>query len=87
MFLPPRPPPRSAVVPTLRVDVLGADIIITATDTDYAVTYRKPESSHPLIARTYSRKEDRRASMTLATFLTLACKLANDKARELRWIV
>ena len=34
-----------------------------------------------------ARKEDRRVSMTLADFLTAAHKLANDKARELGWIV
>ena len=86
MFLPHRLPPRSATVPTLRIEVLGGDIIVTATGTDYVVTYHKPASSSQLIAKRFSRKEDRRVSMTLADFLTSACKLANDKARELGWI-
>jgi hypothetical protein len=51
------------------------------------VTYHKPDNSPQLIAKSYPRKEDRRVSMTLAQFLTAARKLANDKARELGWIV
>ena len=42
--------------------------------------------SPQLLAKSFPRKEDRRVSMSLADFLTAACKLANDKARELGWI-
>jgi len=58
-----------------------------ASDTDCVMTYHKPENSPELLARSFASKEDRRVSMTLADFLTAAWKLANDKARELGWIV
>jgi len=50
------------------------------------MTYHKPANSPQLLARSFPRREDRRTSMSLADFLTAACKLANDKARELGWI-
>ena len=70
----------------LRVEVQGSEIVVIASDTDYRVTYRKPANTPQLIAKSYPRKEDRRATMTLAEFLTAAWGLANDKARELGWI-
>ena len=70
----------------LRVEVHGSEIVVTASDSDYVMTYHKPANSPQLLAKSFPRKEDRRVSMTLATFLTAACKLANDKARELGWI-
>ena len=69
----------------LRVGVHGSEIVVTASDSDYAMTYHEPANSPQLLAKSFPRK-DRRVSMTLATFLTAACKLANDKARELGWI-
>ena len=63
----------------------GRDIVVTASDTDYTVTYHKPENSSQLLAKSYPRKEDRRVSLTLAQFLTDAWKLAKDKASELGW--
>ena len=70
----------------LRVAVQGIEIVVTASDSDYVMTYHKPANSPQLLARSFPRKEDRRVSMTLADFLTSAFKLANDKARELGWI-
>jgi len=78
--------PERLAIPALRV-AAGSEIVITASDSDYAMTYHKPASSPQLLARSFPRKEDRRVSMTLADFLTAAHKLANDKARELGWIV
>ena len=60
--------------------------MVTASDTDYVMTYHKSVNSPQLLARSFPRKEDRRVSMSLADFLTAAYKLANDKARELGWI-
>jgi hypothetical protein len=68
------------------VEVQGGEIVVTASDADYVVTYHKPENSPQLIAKSYPRKEDRRVPMTLAAFLTQAWSLANEKARELGWI-
>ena len=81
-----RPPPRPTTSPALRVAVQGSEIVVTASDSDYVITYHKPANSPQLLARSFPRKEDRRVSMTLADFLTSAYKLANDKARELGWI-
>ena len=81
-----RPPPRPTTSPVLRVAVQGSEIVVTASDSDYVMTYHKPANSPQLLARSFPRKEDRRVSMTLADFLTSAFKLANDKARELGWI-
>ena len=80
------PPARPHTFPVLRVAVQGSEIVVTASDTDYVMTYHKPVSSPQLLARSFQRKEDRRVSMSLADFLTAACKLANDKARRLGWI-
>jgi hypothetical protein len=81
-----RPPPRPTTIPVLRAAVQGSEIVVTASNTDYVMTYHKPANSPQLLAKSFPRKEDRRVSMSLADFLTAACKLANDKARELGWI-
>ena len=78
-----RQPPERLANPVLRVDVQGSEIVITASDSDYMMTYHKPANS---LAKHFPRKEDRRVSMSLAGFLTAAYKLANDKARALGWI-
>ena len=76
MYLPNRSPPRLTTIPVFRVAVQGSEIVVTASD----ATYHKPANSPQLLARSFPRKEDRGVSMTLADFLTAACKLANDKA-------
>ena len=81
-----RPPPRPTAVPVLHVAVRGDEIVVSALDTDYVMTYHKPANSPQLLAKSFPRREDRRTSMSLADFLTAACKLANEKARELEWI-
>ena len=80
-----RQPPERLAIPVLRVHVQGSEIVITASDSDYMMTYHKPANSPRLLAKSFPRKEDMRVSMTLAGFLTAAYKLANDKAR-LGWI-
>ena len=85
-FRSPRQPDRPPITPVLRAGVQGSEIVVTASETDYVMTYYKPANSPQLLARSFPRKEDRRVSMTLADFLTAAWKLANDKARELGWI-
>ena len=81
------PPERSTTTPVFRVAVQGSEIVVTVSDTDYVMIYHKPTNSPQLIAKSFPRKEDRRVPMTLADFLTAAYKLANDKAREVGWIV
>jgi hypothetical protein len=68
-----RPPDRLPTTPVLRVEMQGGEIVVTASNIDYVVTYHKPANSPQLLAKSYPRKEDRRVSMTLAQFLTDAC--------------
>jgi hypothetical protein len=82
-----RPPARPLTTPVLRVEVQGNEIVVSASGTSYyVVKYYKPATSSQLLVKSFPRKEDTGISMTLADFLTAAYKLANDKARKLRWI-
>ena len=71
----------------LRVQVIDDEIIVTRPGSSYAVTYYKPEDSPQLLAKRIADHDDLRGSMTAAEFLAHAWRLANDKARELGWIV
>jgi hypothetical protein len=71
----------------LHVEVLEDEIIITLPFTHYIVTYYKPENSPGLLGKNFPTKDDSRVPMTQAEFLERAWKFANDKARELGWIV
>jgi hypothetical protein len=57
------PRERPPTTPMLRVEVQGGEIVVTASDTDYVVTYHKPANSPQLLAKSYSRKEDRRREL------------------------
>jgi hypothetical protein len=82
-----RPPARPLITPELHVAVHGNEIVVSASGTDYyVVKYYKPATSPQLFVKSFPRKEDMGVSMSLADFLTAAYKLANDKARKLRWI-
>ena len=71
---------------SLHIDVVDDEIIVYLPATSYTVTYYKPNSRGPL-ARNFPTKDDSRVPLTQAEFLARAWKLANDKARELGWIV
>ena len=51
------------------------------------MTYYKSDKSPQLLAKRISDKNDPRVPMRLSAFLVKAWKLANDKAKELGWIV
>jgi hypothetical protein len=68
------------------VEVQGRDIIVTLPGTNFMVTYFKPAGTSHLIARP-NWTNDPDASIELGEFLEQACTAANDKARELGWIV
>ncbi len=74
-------------MPPLEVDVLHNEITVTVPGTNYMATYYKPRDSRILIAKRMSSEDDQRTSMTLSEFLGGAWWAANDKARELGWIV
>jgi hypothetical protein len=71
----------------LELEVQDGDIIISLPGSNYTVTYYKPKRSPQLLAKRIAHNDDPRAAMTLSEFLVQAWRLANDKARELGWIV
>jgi hypothetical protein len=71
----------------LDCQVRDDEIIVTLPGSTYTVTYYKPERSPQLLARQISEKDDKRVALTLSEFLERAWHAANDKARELGWIV
>ena len=73
--------------PSLRVQVIDGNIVVTLPGYRYSVAYYKPEGSPGLLVKHSVVKNDLRLSMTGAEFLAEAWKLANHKARELGWIV
>ena len=54
------------------VKVRDDEIIVTMPGTTYAVTYYKPANSSQLLARHIAESDDKRTSMSLSEFLTLA---------------
>ena len=72
----------------LHIEVLDDEIVITLPGTNYAVTYyRATAFPQRLLTKSHSGGEDHDAPMTQAEFHGRAWRLANDKARELGWIV
>ena len=71
----------------IHLDVRGGDIIVDLPGTSYTVIYHKPAVSHQLLAGYLPGKNDPRTGLTRAEFLARAARLANEKARELDWIV
>jgi hypothetical protein len=70
------------------VEVQGDDIIVTLPGTSYVVTYyRAAAFPQQLLTKSHSGREAQGAPMTQAEFHARARKAANDKARELGWIV
>jgi hypothetical protein len=71
----------------IHLDVRGDDIIVDLPGTSYTVTYHKPAVSPQLLVDYLPAKDDARTGLTQSEFLARAWRLANDKARELDWIV
>jgi len=72
---------------SLHIEVVDGEIVVTAPFTSYTVTYYKPAKSPQLLAKRIASRDDLGSAMTLSEFLARAWKAANDKARELGWIV
>ena len=72
----------------LHVEVQGDDIVVSLPGTSYVVTYyRATAFPQQLLTKSHSGRQDQDAPMTQAEFHARAWKAANDKARELGWIV
>jgi hypothetical protein len=75
------------LTPKLHCQVRGGEIIVTLPGTTYTVTYYTLDGFPQLLARLISDKDDKRIALTRSEFLGQAWKAANNKARELGWIV
>ena len=71
----------------LRIEVVDDEIVVNLPESQLSVTYCKSDKSPGLQAKRMTEKYDPRTPMTMSEFLARAWKLANDKARELGWIV
>ena len=71
----------------LHIEVRVQDIVVTMPGTTLRVVYRRPHRGSQLLARLDYFQDQQRGPITRAEFLTRALKAANDKARELGWIV
>jgi hypothetical protein len=69
----------------MKVETQGADIFVAMRGTCFRVKYRKQEAPW-LIAQEYG-PDDPDATITFSEFRALAWAAANDKARELGWLV
>ena len=66
----------------LELEVQDGEITITLPGSNYLATYHKPEDSLFLLAKRTPTRKDPRVALKIQSW-----KLANDKARELGWIV
>ena len=71
----------------IQLEVWDDEIIVSLPGTNYIVTYYKPSNSPQLLAKNFPYDDDRGTELTQAEFLACAWRLANDKARELRWVM
>jgi hypothetical protein len=75
------------VEPHLRVQVLDDEIVVTVPGFRYSATYRNSYDARQLVARNVPITDDLRITLKKSEFLIKAKKLANERARELGWIV
>ena len=71
----------------LHIEVRVQDIVVTMPGTSLRVVYRRPHRGSQLVARLDYFQDQQKGPITRAEFLTRASQAANDKARELGWIV
>ena len=69
----------------LNIEVEDKVIIVTLPGTTFRVNYSKPNKSDGLVA--FGVRGDKDAGVSQVDFLARAWRVANDKARELGWIV
>jgi hypothetical protein len=68
----------------LRVAVDGDEIVVTMPGTTFKVKYVKQDSG---LERANVSRSDLSAPISLREFISRADSAANDKARELSWII
>jgi hypothetical protein len=68
-----------------KVEVVDDVIAVTFIGTNFKVAYRKPPTRSGLAPTGFSKEADSTLAQ-IAAFLSVALRLANDKARLLGWI-
>ena len=70
------------------VEVLDDEILVTMPGTSFSVVYEKTTNNR-LIASSFSGRkvQDERSMVSFPHFLSLAWTAANEKAKEIGWIV
>jgi hypothetical protein len=68
------------------IETYGNNIVVGMPGTAYRVRYRRPNSGRQLIAHQLPMGDDPSAPITSAQFMSLAWRIATDKARKLGWI-
>jgi hypothetical protein len=71
----------------LHIEIGAQDIVVTMPGTSLRVVYRKPHRGSQLVARLDYFQDQQKGPITRAEFLARALEAANEKARELGWIV
>jgi hypothetical protein len=70
-----------------RIDIVDDQIIVSLPGTSYTVTYFRRPNSAQLLTKNLPQPVDFRTDLKLSDFLDHARRAANDKARELGWVV
>jgi hypothetical protein len=71
----------------VRLAVSGDEIIVTMLGTNFIVRYERSKGAPGLVATSFGGRKDPDAEVTLPAFLAVAWRAANEKAREIGWIV
>ncbi len=75
------------MIANLHVAVWDDELVVSLPQSSYSVTYYKPPHSSGLLAKNIPQGDDPHIEIKLSEFLAEAWRAANDKARELGWIV
>jgi hypothetical protein len=72
----------------ITVEVSDDEILVTMPGTSFSIVYEKAKDNH-LIASSFSarKNQDHKRNVSFPRFLALAWTAANEKAKELGWIV
>jgi hypothetical protein len=72
----------------ITVEVLDDEILVTMPGTSFSIVYEKTKDNQ-LIASSFSGRkvQDERSKVSFPHFLSLAWTAANEKAKEIGWIV
>jgi hypothetical protein len=65
----------------------GNELVVTMTGSTFRAVYRKPNRGAQLVPKLDYFQDEQKGPIARREFIALARRLANDKARELGWIV